>query len=103
MKTVIDVNQRRIVNVVNKIYDILEDSDSVYTRITIDDIKEEKGVFYAEMNINKISVEKLPPSLQRFVFTTEEKIELFSEIDSNDMNLHKLINNKIREKIYKIK
>lgn len=75
MKIVIDTNKSRVLTLVREI--------AIHTKKgvpTEEDLFEDNGVFYINININKTTVNKLPLGLQRSIFDTKEKDEILLEI-----------------------
>jgi len=94
MKTVIDINKNKAYAIANAVARIAEKE-----KIKRDEIVENNGLFFIDINVNKTTVDKLPKTLQKNIFDTKEKEEIISELSKEDLNVRKLIKEHIFNKL----
>ena len=96
MKTIIDINKNKAYAMANAVARM-----SGKEKIKREEIIENNGVFFIDININKTTVEKLPKTLQKNIFDTKEKEDIIVELSNDNLNPKekgKLIKVKLNEK-----
>lgn len=92
MKTIIDINPKKVLAISNHIA-----RRTNKEKFTQEDLVEKNDVFFIDVNINKTTVDKLPPSFQRIIFDVNDKDDIMSklgEVGLSTRNKKNIIRNK---------